>query len=445
MEKGYFAASWADVTKSPGWLSKLVRLGLLCLVPIFGAIVANGYLYAWARDIAWNVHRPLPDRIFGNEDGNLYKRGFFIILIGFVFSLAPGILYFVGGFISGVFVMSSSVPWGYTSMGALIASMVFSLLSLVLAFAVTFFYWVGAMRTSIYGSLSAGFQLGKIWAMIRYDFTGLLRIFGMSLLCGLVLGFAIGIATMIFVLFFIAGSFAFASSTGMSMVGVAICMLVIGALCVFSIVGGVIVEALIARALGYWTRQFEVSQWGGQEDPLPFERRAAQMGTAPYAAGQAYGQPGYGQPGYGQPGAWPQTGAQQAPFQQAGYGQATSQVCPFEQAPYQTAQGVPVQQAPYQPEQGIPVQQAPYAAPEVPVRPGPEAADEPHEAEPPIIEVAPTATVDAAVEPVASADDPASTEDAAEPTSQGEAGEAPSDDAQPDGKRADGPTGGVSI
>ena len=38
-----------------------------------------------------------------------------------------------------------------------------------------------AMRMSIYGRLSAGFQLGKIWAMARRDFGGLLRIVGMAL------------------------------------------------------------------------------------------------------------------------------------------------------------------------------------------------------------------------------------------------------------------------
>ena len=29
--------------------------------------------------------------------------------------------------------------------------------------------------------------------------------------------------------------------------------------------------ALIARALGYWTCQFDVPQWRGQDDPMPFE------------------------------------------------------------------------------------------------------------------------------------------------------------------------------
>ncbi len=51
MEKGYFSAAWGDITKSPGWFSKILRLGLLNLIPIFGVIVTYGYLYGWARDI----------------------------------------------------------------------------------------------------------------------------------------------------------------------------------------------------------------------------------------------------------------------------------------------------------------------------------------------------------------------------------------------------------
>ncbi len=65
-------------------------LGLVSLVPIFGWIVVAGYLYGWARDIAWGVHAPLPAHVFGNEDGRLYSRGFFVLVISFVCSLIPG-------------------------------------------------------------------------------------------------------------------------------------------------------------------------------------------------------------------------------------------------------------------------------------------------------------------------------------------------------------------
>ena len=121
MEKGYFAAAWGDVTKSPGWASVVLRLGLLCLIPIFGVVVMYGYLFSWARDIAWNVHRPLPRKIFANEDGSLYRRGFFIFVVALVFSFVPELVnLFIGmsaGFsFGGTALYGSYVPALFGSM-----------------------------------------------------------------------------------------------------------------------------------------------------------------------------------------------------------------------------------------------------------------------------------------------------------------------------------------
>ena len=77
MQIKYLSTAWNDIRQSPGWLAKALLLGLVACIPIFGWIVVYGYLYGWARDMAWGVHAPLPARIFGNEDGKLYSRGFF--------------------------------------------------------------------------------------------------------------------------------------------------------------------------------------------------------------------------------------------------------------------------------------------------------------------------------------------------------------------------------
>lgn len=288
MEKGYFSAAWGDITKSPGWFSKILRLGLLNLIPIFGVIVTYGYLYGWARDIAWNVHRPMPDRIFGNEDGNLYKRGFFILVIGFVCSLIPGVFSVITGIVTGFsfvgFVSTSDASFG---LGALLMGVIFSLAGLVLTFAVVFFYWVGAMRCALYGTLSSGFQIGKIWAMMRYDFMGLLRIFGMSLICGCVVGIA---AFIIFMLVMILGTLfgvAFVRNEAQAVAFVLIFLLFILFVCVATFFISVLIAALVARALGYWTRQFQVNLWGGQEDPMPFELEQARQSQQQHQTYQA--------------------------------------------------------------------------------------------------------------------------------------------------------------
>ena len=366
MEKGYFAAAWGDVTKSPGWISKLLRLGLLLLVPIFGQVVAYGYLYGWARDIAWNVHRPLPAKIFGNEDGNLYKRGFFIFLVALVFSLVPGAFNFLSHLVSGTALVGGSLNltmngsyYSYAPlMGGVFFSMVLGLFSFILALAVAFFAWVGSMRTALYGTLSAGFQLNKIWAMLRYDFPGLLRIFAMALIVGLVIGFFLMVALFMFVLVGVvmvsAASLGGSGAFSVALFGVGVFSLFGIAFLLLSLFCIALCDALVIRALGYWTRQFEVSRWGGQEDPMPFEQRAAAQQQAPQQQVAAQQQGAWQQPTAQQP-----TAQQQAPQQQA----TAQQVA--HAATFNPADGVPAQTAPY-PVSGQDVHTAPLNSNEAP-------------------------------------------------------------------------------
>ena len=81
MQTGYFSAAWNDVKSSQGWLGKMFLLGLIAFIPVFGPVVLLGYAFGWARDIAWGVHMPMPARIFGNEDGLLYRRGLIVFCL----------------------------------------------------------------------------------------------------------------------------------------------------------------------------------------------------------------------------------------------------------------------------------------------------------------------------------------------------------------------------
>ncbi len=384
MEKGYFSAAWGDITKSPGWFSKMLRMGLLCFIPIFGVLVVYGYLYGWARDIAWNVHRPMPEKIFGNEDGNLYKRGFFILVIGFVFSLIPGAFSFLTSMVTGVSFLgaatASSAPLG---VGSLLMALVFSLAGLVLTFAVVFFYWVGAMRCALYGTLSSGFQFGKIWAMLRYDFTGLLRIFGMSLICGAVVGIAVFILIGLSVTLSVIFGVAFIQNETQAVIFAVIILLLILILCVVSSFISVLITALISRALGYWTRQFQVNLWGGQEDPMPFEleqARQSQQRYDAYAAQQTY----QAQNPY-------QAGQPYQANQQYQAGQ-TGQLYQADQQqsaqPYQAGQAAQMGQS-YQADQPVQPEQSYQASQIQPEQPSSAPSESVQSGEPPIIEVEP--------------------------------------------------------
>lgn len=285
MQTGYFSAAWNDLRNSPGWFGKVVVLSLVGLIPIFGWIVIYGYLFGWARDIAWNIHAPLPARVFGNEDGKLYGRGFFVLVISFVCMLIPWLLDVTWSVLTGF-----GAGWSGGWQGGMLAflglsSLMFSVLMVVASLFATLFFWVGSMRMGIYGRLAPGLQFGKIWLMMRHDFAGLARILGMALLLGVGSGLVIFAVIILFVfigtMVGVAASapLAFMNDPGVlfsvipGIVGLVIILaLVCSVVCMMLSVGTL---ALVVRALGYWTRQFDVSAWRGQDDPLPFEVVAA--------------------------------------------------------------------------------------------------------------------------------------------------------------------------
>lgn len=285
MQTGYFSVAWNDIKNSPGWLGKLAVLSLVGLIPIFGWIVVCGYLFGWARDIAWNVHTPMPAHVFGNEDGKLYSRGFFACIISIIPLIVPWALEMVWGLISG-FGLGWSAQGGHPGVFAFfgLTSAVFSLAIFAATLVAVLFVGVGSMRMSVYGRLAPGLQFGKLWAMMRHDFRGLLRILGMGILLSIAMGLIISLLMVVLVFIGLAVGFAVTggnlntdfgrgngavlgmilSVSGLVLVLGTISGLVTMAISVFSV-------ALVTRALGYWTRQFDVPQWRGQDDPMPFE------------------------------------------------------------------------------------------------------------------------------------------------------------------------------
>ena len=315
MQKGYFAAAWGDIRETKGWFGKFCLLALVLMIPIFGFIVVGGYLWGWARDIAWNIKKPMPARIFGNEDGKLYRRGWFIFLVGLVIALVIGV---VQALINGAF--SAAMPAAVqgarsAARGTTIviasggAGTVASLIALVLQLVAVAFTWVGSMRSAIYDNISSGLQIGKIWAMLRHDFGGIARIFGMTIIFSVVFGVIVAIVVMLFSFILIAmGAASLAPFMGSSMTGMhsltgaqaaqaasaLVPTIVLGtifalALVYFCLVFMVFLDALTYRALGYWTRNFDVAHWGSQKDPMPFEiaeAATAQQATPATASGQ---------------------------------------------------------------------------------------------------------------------------------------------------------------
>lgn len=284
----YFSTAWNDITSSPSWFPKLLLLGLVYCIPVFGQIVVLGYAFGWAREIAWGAHTPMPQHIFANEDGKLYRRGFFTLVIMFVFMLVPGILEAIGAAMQGATAYADSLYGAGFGVLPVIGG-IFNVASAVAAFLISMPCWIGVMRMTLYDRLSAGFQLPKIWSMLKRDAGGMWRILGMSILMMLVVEVIFTLIIGLFVVIAIAsavgiaGPAYFSGSLGANMGadfgilaggllalgGVFIVLFI--AVCYFGMVASVFVLLMVARAVGHWTSQFDVPHWRGQDDPMPFE------------------------------------------------------------------------------------------------------------------------------------------------------------------------------
>ena len=312
MQIRYFDAAWNDIKNSPGWFGKLCLLALVNFIPVFGQMVTYGYLYGWAREISWGAHRPMPSSLFGNEDGKYWRRGWFVLVLTFVLMLIPIFVMTIGQTMQvGVYSARGDAGQGAIAMvGGLlyVAGIVLSLLVSVLV-------WIGSMRVSIYDRLSAGFQLGKLWKMLLHDTGGIMRIFGMNLLVSLIIGIALSIVITVLMLIVVFAGLAGAMSSGYSIDSIQymtdaqaaqLTLRVIasagvvgffsGAIMLFVVnLGSAFTSALVYRAVGYWTMQFDVPAWRGQDDPMPFElvQSPAQPGMQQdsYPGMQPQGQP----------------------------------------------------------------------------------------------------------------------------------------------------------
>lgn len=291
MQGGYFATAWADVKQSPKWFGKVMVLGLLGVIPVFGQIVLCGYALGWARDIAWNVRLPLPAHVLGNEDGKLYSRGFFALVIGVVCALAPWIV--VGAWSA---VVGTGSSWGSRHGFAMpffsLIPLAFLAVSVAVSLAAALVYLVGSVRMAVYGRLSAGLQISRIWAMLRHDFTGALRVLGMLVLLTVVVeavlvaaitvvlgGCGMAFGLIVSLLSAAGGSAVAAAFVPFALLLWLLVLLGAGVLCMAS---SAFIALITARAMGYWVRQFDVPAWRGQDDPLPFE--AGYASAAPAAA-----------------------------------------------------------------------------------------------------------------------------------------------------------------
>lgn len=293
MNGRYFSTAWNDIKNSEGWIGKIFLLGLINFIPIFGQMTVYGYAFEWGHKAAWGMHTPLPRKIYGRKNSKMLRWGWFALVILFVCAVIPAIVTGIGNAISDSSTAAqtaamyshhyhASMATGNVLLGAL--GGVIAFVGFVLSIAAVFFFWAGTMRMMMYDRLGTGLQFGKVWSMIKHDFGGLLRIFGMSIVCFVVYFLVFAIVVSI-VGAGVIGTLFVGAAAGSGMYGMDsdaalgfILMALVSALPLvivlyyLSSVAEAFIQLLVSRALGYWTRQFDVANWGKKDDPLPFER-----------------------------------------------------------------------------------------------------------------------------------------------------------------------------
>lgn len=307
MNGRYFSTAWNDIKNSEGWIGKIFLLGLINFIPIFGQMTVYGYAFEWGHKAAWGMHTPLPRKIYGRKNSKMLRWGWFALVILFVCAVIPAIVTGIGNAISDSSTAAqtaamyshhyhASMATGNVLLGAL--GGVIAFVGFVLSVAAVFFFWAGTMRMMMYDRLGTGLQFGKVWSMIKHDFGGLLRIFGMSIVCFVVyfLVFAIVVsivgAGVIGTLFVgaAAGSGMYSmdsdAALGFILMALVSALPLVIVLYYLSSVAEAFIQLLVSRALGYWTRQFDVANWGKKDDPLPFERAQEPDSSAPGAEPQ---------------------------------------------------------------------------------------------------------------------------------------------------------------
>lgn len=261
----YFSRAWAMLTQEKGWWKPVALCALASLVPIVGPLAVFGYCLEWARRAAWGSTEA-PSRHV--KVGQLIKSGWrgAVVFVGWNIVAA-----FVGGILG-------NLPW----VGELL-SFAWGVFMIFVGMLVM----VAAVRATVYQNFKAGYRAPTLWQMGSHDPWGLLRVWLISLVAGVIV---VVVALFLFVPAAI-GSIGFFMDLGDYVSGgygyymteaeeARLALEVVGYLfqqfgpailitAVLALVSGVFVNLLSYCGVALWLRQFNVPAWGRDEDPLP--------------------------------------------------------------------------------------------------------------------------------------------------------------------------------
>lgn len=273
--KGCISAAWADIKETPGYVGKLVILGLIMCVPILNFAVA-GYLLRWSREVPFGGRTPMPGSYV---TGKNFEFGFYAFVISLVVGLVAGVAGMVVGWIP-------FLGW--------LAYLVLTLAGGVAAL-------IMQMRMIMGGTIGDGFNVKDVWNVAKRNWGQLLLV---TLVPSIVVGAIIAVLAFIVVFFAVLAGLGGAmpsimAASNASTVSASDVLALLAIIAVPTILATVVVyvlgciaevvaQALTVRGLGHWVARY-APEWTALA-PAAFPAYPTDPGNPP-ASPQAPGAP----------------------------------------------------------------------------------------------------------------------------------------------------------
>lgn len=159
-----FGLSFSYIFQDEAWFKKLLLPGLCMLIPIIGWMIALGWSLRITQNVIAGEEKPLPNLDFGND----LLKGFFVFLIGFVYSIPADILSTLSGWIS---------RWGFFNSESGNAILVMfagglGFLAFLIGLLTSFLALAAIANYAAKDDLGAAFRFGEVFELLKSNFGG---------------------------------------------------------------------------------------------------------------------------------------------------------------------------------------------------------------------------------------------------------------------------------
>ena len=169
----------AYMFKDTNWVSKILVGALIGIVPILN-FATSGYAVQVVRNIRDDQPPPLPE--WSNNLGKFFMEGLKLFVIGILYSIPIGILYVI------LVLLFDSDSGAAKALGVLI-----TLVELVFVLLLIFWFQGVIVNFANVGTIGSGFQLGKIWGIMRQNMGRMLITLGVAFLASIIVGVVSGV------------------------------------------------------------------------------------------------------------------------------------------------------------------------------------------------------------------------------------------------------------